>query len=194
MPYFYVPIRQIYRPEMGLVFFVRTSGTMDGAISTLRREVQAVDPTVPLLEAASLNDGISLSLFTQRISASLLSVLGSVALFLAGLGLYGVMAYSVAQRTNEIGLRMALGAQRSDISRVVLGQGARLAGIGVIAGAAMAFAITRLLSSLLFGVSASDPLTFVGVAVLLAMVSIAACFIPAWRAMHVDPMVALRYE
>jgi len=194
MPYFYVPIRQIYRPEMGLVFFVRTSGTMDGAISTLRQEVQAVDPTVPLLEAASLNDGISLSLFTQRISASLLSVLGSVALFLATLGLYGVMAYSVAQRTNEIGLRMALGAQRSDISRVVLGQGARLAGIGVIAGAAMAFAITRLLSSLLFGVSASDPLTFVGVAVLLAMVSIAACFIPAWRAMHVDPMVALRYE
>ena len=194
MPYFYVPIRQIYRPEMGLVFFVRTSGTMDGAISTLRREVQAVDPTVPLLEATSLDDGISLSLFTQRISAGLLSVLGSVALFLAALGLYGVMAYSVTQRTNEIGLRMALGAQRSDISCVVLGQGARLAGIGVIAGAAMAFAITRLLSSLLFGVSASDPLTFVGVAVLLTMVAIAACFIPAWRAMHVDPMVALRYQ
>jgi ABC-type antimicrobial peptide transport system permease subunit len=194
MPYFYVPIRQIYRPEMGLVFFVRTSGTMDGAISTLRREVQAVDATVPLLEATSLDDGISLSLFTQRISAGLLSVLGSVALFLAALGLYGVMAYSVTQRTNEIGLRMALGAQRSDISCVVLGQGARLAGIGVIAGAAMAFAITRLLSSLLFGVSASDPLTFVGVAVLLTMVAIAACFIPAWRAMHVDPMVALRYE
>jgi predicted permease len=194
MPYFYVPIRQIYRPEMGLVFFVRTSGTLDGAIATLRREAQAVDPAVPLFEATSLNDSISASLFSQRISANLLSVLGSVALFLAALGLYGVMAYSVAQRTNEFGLRMALGAQRSDISRVVLGHGARLAGIGVLAGAVVALALTRLLSSLLFAVSASDPLTFAGVAVLLALVAMAACFIPAWKAMHVDPMVALRYE
>ncbi|HEY1470695.1 MAG TPA: ABC transporter permease [Candidatus Acidoferrum sp.] len=194
MPYFYVPMRQIYRPEMGLVFFVRTSGPIDGAIATLRREVQAVDPSIPLLEATSLNDSISVSLFTQRISASLLSVLGSVALFLAALGLYGVMSYLVAQRTNEIGLRMALGAQPCDVSRVVLEQGVRLAGIGVIAGAVMAFALTRLLSSLLVGVSASDPLTFACVAILLTTVAIAACFIPAWRAMHVDPMVALRYE
>jgi predicted permease len=194
MPYFYIPFRQIYRPEMGLVFFVRTSGPTDGAIAALRREAQAVDPSVPLLEATSLNDSISLSLFTQRISASLLSILASVALFLAALGLYGVMGYSVAQRTNEIGLRMALGAQRSDVSRVVLGQGVRLAGIGVIAGAGVAFALTRLLSSLLVGVSASDPLIFVGVAGLLTIVAMVACFIPAWRAMHVDPMVALRYE
>ncbi len=194
VPYFYVPIRQIYRPEMGLVFFVRTSGSLDSATVALRREAQAVDPSVPLFDATSLNDSIASSLFSQRISASLLSVLGSVALFLAGIGLYGVMGYTVAQRTTEIGIRLTLGAQRGDVSRLVLGHGARLAGLGVLAGVIAALAATRLLSSLLFGVSVTDPLTFVAVAVLLTLVALVACLIPAWRAMRVDPMVALRYE
>jgi predicted permease len=193
-PYFYVPMRQIYRPEMGLVFYARTSGSIDGAVKALRREAQAVDPAVPLFNATSLNDSIAASLFTQRISANLLSVLGGVALLLAAIGLYGVMGYSVAQRTNEIGIRMALGAQRGDVQRLVLGNGARLAGVGVIGGVVAAIPLTRLLSSLLFGVSPTDPSTFGEVAILLTAVALLACYIPARRAMRVDPMVALRYE
>lgn len=193
-PYFYVPMRQIYRPEMGLVFYARTSGSIDEAVKALRREAQAADPAVPLFDATSLNDSIAASLFAQRISANLLSVLGGVALLLAAIGLYGVMGYSVAQRTNEIGIRMALGAQRGDVQRLVLGNGARLAGVGVISGVVAAIPLTRLLSSLLFGVSPTDPSTFGEVAVLLTGVALLACYIPARRAMRVDPMVALRYE
>jgi|HubBroStandDraft_6_1064221.scaffolds.fasta_scaffold00872_5 predicted permease len=193
-PYFYVPIRQIYRPEMGLVFYVRTSGPMDGAILGIRRAAQAVDPAVPVFEATSLDDIIAGSLFGQRISASLLSVLASVALLLAAIGLYGVMSYSVEQRTNEIGIRVALGAQPRDVLRLVLSDGARLAGFGVAGGALAGVVLTRLLSSLLFGISATDPFTFGEVAILLTGVALLACAIPALRAMRVDPMVALRYE
>ena len=193
-PYFYVPIRQIYRPEMGLVFFVRTSGPIDSAAVALRRTAQSVDPAVPVFAATSLSDSIAASLFSQRISASLLSLLGGVALLLAAVGLYGVMAYSVAQRTSEIGIRIALGAQPGNVSRLVLGHAAKLAGSGVIAGTLAALALTRLLSSLLFGVTATDPLTFVAVAILLTLVAFAAGYIPARRATRVDPMVALRYE
>jgi predicted permease len=193
-PYFYVPIRQIYRPEMGLVFYVRTLSSIDGATSGMQRVAQAVDTAVPVFNVTSLNDSIAASLFSQRIPAGLLSVLGSVALLLAAIGLYGVMGYSVAQRTNEIGIRMALGAQRGDVLRLVLGNGAKLAGLGVIVGVVGAIPLTRLLSSLLFGVSPTDPSTFAGVAILLAAVAMLACYIPARRAMRVDPMVALRYE
>ncbi len=193
-PYFYVPIRQIYRPEMGLVFFVRTTGSIDAATTALRRTAQSVDPAVPVFAATSLNESIAQSLFSQRISASLLTLLGGVALLLAAIGLYGVMGYSVAQRTNEIGVRVALGAQPGNISRLVLVQTAKLAGIGVIAGVLAALALTRLLSSLLFGVTATDPSTFVAVAILLTLVALAAGYIPARRATRVDPMVALRYE
>jgi predicted permease len=193
-PYFYVPIRQIYRPEMGLVFYVRTFGSMDSAIAALRHESQAVAPAVPVFDATSLTDSIAASLFVQRISASLLSLLGSVALLLAAVGLYGVMALLVTQRTHEIGIRMALGAQRRHVLRQVLGQGIRLAGIGVIGGAVAALAVTRLLATLLFGVSAADPLTYASVTVLLTLVALAACYIPARRAMRVDPIVALRHE
>ena len=193
-PYFYVPIRQIYRPEMGLVFYVRASSSISSAIAALQRQAQAVDPAVPVFDVTSLNDIIAASLFTQRISASLLSVLGSVALLLAAVGLYGVMAYSVAQRTNEIGIRMALGAVSRDVLRLVLGQAAKLAMMGVVVGIAAALALTRLMSTLLFGVSAADPATFAGVALLLVVVALAASYIPVRRAMKLDPMVALRYE
>lgn len=193
-PYFYVPMRQIYRPEMGLVFYVRASSSISSAITALQRQAQAVDPAVPVFDVTSLNDIIAASLFAQRISASLLGVLGNVALLLAAVGLYGVMAYSVAQRTNEIGIRMALGALSRDVLRLVLGQAAKLAMMGVVVGIAAALALTRLMSTLLFGVSATDPTTFAGVALLLVVVALAASYIPVRRAMKLDPMVALRYE
>jgi predicted permease len=193
-PYFYVPIRQIYRPEMGLVFFVRTSTSIDSATSAMRRESQAVDPAVPVFDTSSLNESIGASLFGQRISASLLTVLGTVALLLAAIGLYGVIAYSVAQRTNEIGIRMALGAQASDVSRMVLARGAKLAAIGVFGGTLASLAISRLLSNLLFGVSATDLLTFLEAASLLTLVALAACYLPARRASRLDPVMCLRYE
>ena len=193
-PYFYVPMRQIYRPEMGLVFYVRASSSISSAITALQRQAQAVDPAVPVFDVTSLNDIIAASLFAQRISASLLGVLGNVALLLAAVGLYGVMAYSVAQRTNEIGIRMALGALSRDVLRLVLGQAAKLAMMGVVVGTAVALALTRLMSTLLFGVSATDPTTFAGVALLLAVVALAASYIPVRRAMKLDPVVALRYE
>jgi ABC-type antimicrobial peptide transport system permease subunit len=117
-----------------------------------------------------------------------------IALIIAGVGLYGVVAFFVAQRTQEIGVRMAIGAQRSDVLRLVLGEAARMAAFGVIIGVVASLAISRLLTSLLFGISATDPLTFIGVAVLLSLVALAASFIPAYRATRVDPVTALRYE
>ncbi|MFL6227896.1 MAG: ABC transporter permease [Pyrinomonadaceae bacterium] len=160
----------------------------------VRREVRAVDPTLPLYSVRSMREVIGTTLSYQRMSATLVGVLAALALTLALVGIYGVMAYTVAQHTREIGIRMALGAQTSDIIRLVVGRGMFLTAAGVAAGGAGSFALTRFISKLLYGVTATDPLTFAAIAVLLASVALAACLVPARRATKVDPMIALRYE
>jgi putative ABC transport system permease protein len=163
-------------------------------LPAVRREIQAIDPTVVPFDLETMKEYMALPLFPARTTGLLLAAVGFLALVLAVAGLYGVMAYAVSQRTHEIGVRMALGAGQRDVLRLVVGQGMvlTLAGIGI--GLAGAFAATRVLSSLLYGISATDPSTFVLVPLALAGVSLAASYIPARRATKVDPMVALRYE
>lgn len=193
-PYFYVPIRQVYRPEMGLKFYVRTSAPVDDAVAALRRESQAIDPTVPVSGAMSLEEYIAASLFPQKIAASLLGALSSIALLLAAIGLYGVMAYSVAQRTNEIGIRVALGAQPLDVLRMILREGLTLALPGLVIGAILAVGLARVVSASLVEVSPGDPAIYVAAAVFTVFITLFAAAGPARRAARVDPMVALRYE
>jgi putative ABC transport system permease protein len=193
-PYFYVPIRQIYRPEMGLKFFVRTSGPVNDAVTALRREASAIDPAVPVFSAMPLEEYIGASLFAQRIAASLLGTLGSVALLLAAIGLYGVMAYSVAQRTNEIGIRVALGAQPVHVMRMIVRECLTLALPGLLLGSLLAVALARLVSASLVEVSPRDPAIYAAAAIFTVLVALCAAVNPARRAAKVDPMVALRYE
>jgi predicted permease len=193
-PYFYIPIRQIFRPEYGLTFHVRTSGSVSEAIGAIRRETAAIDPALTIFDAQSMTEYMAASLFGAKIAATLLGVLSGVGLLLAGMGLYGVLAYSVAQRTQEIGLRVALGAQRPDVIKLVLGQGIQLTFVGLAAGTVVSVVLGRFLSSLLYAVKPADPATFIGVTVVLTVVALLACYIPARRAMKIDPMTALRYE
>jgi predicted permease len=193
-PYFYIPIRQIFRPEYGLTFHVRTSGPVGEAIADLRREAAAIDPALTIFDAEPMTEYTAASLFGAKVAATLLSVLSGVGLLLAAMGLYGVLAYSVAQRTREFGIRVAVGAQPVDVFRLVLRQSAKLTTAGLAAGLLLAAVLKPVVGSLITGISSLDPLTFGGVAVLLALVAFAASYIPAHRAMCVDPMVALRDE
>jgi putative ABC transport system permease protein len=149
---------------------------------------------VPVMQLQSLDDKISVSLLLPRVGASLFGILGLLGLVLASGGLYGVIAYTASQRTHEIGIRMALGAKPQEILQLVLRQGLILAVVGVAAGLAAALAMTRVLSVMLYGISATDAVTFIGVSLFLLFVVLLASYIPARRAMRVDPMAALRYE
>ena len=153
-----------------------------------------VDPGLPLFHVATLNDVVSDSLSARKINGILLGLFATLALGLAAIGLYGVLSYAVAQRTRELGIRVALGAQRAQIFRLIVGGGMKVAGIGLAIGIVAALALTRLLGSLLFGIAPNDPITFSLVILLLAAVAFLANFVPAQKAMSIDPTVALRYE
>ena len=175
-------------------FVAHTRGDSQGALAAIRAVVRDLDPRLSLSRLGSLEKHLALALFPARTTGWLFSVLGAVALLLAISGLSGVIAYSVSQRTREIGIRMALGAQRKEVLEMVLWQGVKLTGAGILAGLAGALAVTRLLRSLLLGVHPLDPITFVAVPLLLVAVALLACWVPARRATKVDPMTALRCE
>ena len=163
-------------------------------ISSLRQQVKAVDPDQPIYNIRSMDEIRSESVASERLNLTLLSIFAGIALILAIVGIYGVMSYTVTQRTHEIGIRMAIGAQPSDVFKMVIGQGMLLALIGVGLGLIGAFALTRLMATMLFDVAPTDPVTFAVIAVLLTSVALVACFIPGRRATKVDPVISLRYE
>jgi predicted permease len=200
-PMVYIPIPQLSDKLMATVraftsahFTVRTTTPPLSLSADIKRELAQLDPTVPLSNISSMEQIAALSIATQRFHMSLLGLFGALGLLLATVGIYGVMAYSVTQRTNEIGIRIALGARASDVIGLVLRQGLSLVMAGTALGLGGAWALTRLMKTLLFEVSATDPITFVAVSVLFAGVALTACLVPARRAAKVDPMVALRYE
>ena len=160
----------------------------------MRDEIGRIDRDLPVLEVSAMDGVIADTLWRPRLAAWLLGLFASLAVVLSAAGLYGLLSYSVSQRTHELGLRMALGARKSDVLRLVIGEGMRLVVVGLAVGLAAAFALGRFLASQLYGVKATDPLTFAGVVTLLAGVAFVACCIPARRASKTDPMVALRHE
>jgi predicted permease len=193
-PYFYVPIRQVYRPEYGYTFLARTAAPVDQAVRTIAEAVKSADPAVPTFNDMSLAEYIGAPLRAQQTAAELLALLAAVSLLLAAIGLYGVIAYSVAQRTKEIGVRMALGARPLDVVRAVASQAGALLIAGLVIGLCGAAASARIVSSLLFSVSPAEPIVFAVAAGGMIAIALVATGIPARRAMKVDPIVALRTD
>lgn len=191
-PFIYFPMIRDYETSAALV--VNSRGDPGALINAIRGEVQRLDPNLPVFDIKTMNEHMRLSLLPLQAGAWVAGSFAALALTLAGLGIYGVMAYSVSQRTREIGIRMALGATSGDVLALVLKRGASLSAIGLGIGFAGSLALTRLMSSVLYGVSATDAVTFALVTALLAAVVLLACYIPARRAAKVDPMIALRYE
>ena len=173
---------------------VRTTSRPEFAISAVRSSVQSLDPNLALTNVQTIHELMDQGLWAPRMAAALLTLFGVLALVLAAIGVYGVLSYSVNQQRQEIGIRRALGAQAGDVLRLVAGQGLRLALVGLAVGLALALAFTRALSSLLYNVSATDPLSFVATAAFLAVVAVLASYVPARRATGVDPIIALRAE
>ena len=188
----YVPYRQ--EVEQNMSFVVRSEVDPASLVSAVRATLASVDKDQPAFSIATMSDMVDADVANRRSTLVLLAIFSGFALLLAAMGIYGVIAYSAARRTHEIGIRVALGAQRRDVLRLVLGESALLAVLGIALGAAAAFGLTRLMSALLFSVSTSDPLTYIGVAAAVTLVALAASWLPARRAMRVDPIIALRYE
>jgi len=205
-PYFYVPFRQLYREDMNLAFYVRTKGDPDWVLSTLRAQTRDLDPNVTVFDAAPLKEYIGASLYPQKVAASLMAIMGALALLLAAVGLYSAMAYSVAQRTQEIGVRMALGAKPGCVLLMVVRQGLTLTAVGLAAGAGLAWMLARVAANVsatnsamgstqkVLQGSANDPLIYAAAIAFLSAVATLAAYFPARRAASVEPMQALRTE
>jgi predicted permease len=191
-PFMYFPLAQWYSADITL--HLRATGDPNALVSTVRKSFEALDPGLPFLQPRTLEEHMGAAMLAQRLGALLLSVLGAIALALAVIGLYGVISYGVSQRTRELGIRVALGAGRGEVLRLIIREGMGLAALGVAIGIVGAFAGGRLLASQLYGVSPADPLTYAAIALLLAGVALVASYIPARRAARIDPMLALRGE
>jgi predicted permease len=191
-PHIYRPLYQV--PTYDGVVYLRTASDPGTLGEAVRAEVQRVDPTIPVFSIRTMDFVLATYLAERRFALNLIAVFATVALLLASIGIYGVMAYTFSRRTNEIGIRIAMGAQRTDILKIAFAEGAFLVGSGVLAGLLGSLALTRFLQSMLFDVKPSDPTTFAAIAALLAAVTLVACFIPARRATRVDPLIALRHE
>jgi ABC-type antimicrobial peptide transport system permease subunit len=189
-PFFYVPLRQdfVRQPELN----IRTTQSLQSTLAGVLREVHALDANLPLYEMITLQEQVNRATSSSLVAVTLVSTLGALALLLAAVGLYGVMSYSVAQSTRELGLRMALGADARNLLRLVISRGLRLTTGGVIFGAIAALALTRLLGQLLYNVSPRDPLVFGAALVTMTVITISACLLPAWRASRTDPARVLR--
>ncbi|HKQ78776.1 MAG TPA: ABC transporter permease [Blastocatellia bacterium] len=188
----YLSYRQL--PRSGMALVLRGEVEPSSLVPALRNAVREIDPALPVYNTLTMNERLSDSVASHRFHLLLLGGFGALALLLAGVGVYGVISYVVSQRTREIGIRMALGAKRSDVARLFIKQGMALVALGVALGLLAAFALTRVMTSLLFNVGANDPLTFAGVALLLSLIALAACYLPARRASQIDPIAALRRE
>jgi predicted permease len=192
LPYMYLPLSQSYRSRMTL--FIRTAGQPRLLLPAFRAEVQRLDKALPLFDIETMDEHLGRALAQERTNAWLIGGFAVLALVLAAVGLYGVMSYTVTERTRELGIRLALGASPRDVFRLVVGQGMMVTLIGLMIGLAAAFALARIVESLLYQVSVTDPATYSVIVVMLTGVALLACYLPARRAMKVDPMVALRYE
>jgi predicted permease len=191
-PFYYLPLLQEYQGTV--VLHARTSTDPRALIATVREAIRSADAAVPVFDAKTMEDQMLVALLPARLAGILLGAFGMLALLLAAVGIYGVMAYSVAQRTREIGLRMALGAGAREMLVLIIGEGARLTGLGLAIGIIGALGLTRFISSLLYGIQPADVVSFGGAAVVLGLTAVLACYIPARRAIRVNPVVALRYE